>query len=391
VATTFDVVTDFNNTGTQPKAGDPFTYGTETSLNTGFTLFPNFQANGTVSVGGGVSTTDGTLANYYISEAISGPCVGEVATGGPLSFGGGAFIVPNDVLMMAPGDPPNEITVTRFTAPDKAIFDITGSFINLQQATVSVAVLVNGTTEFSGVFSGGSGGTLPFSINDVLLQPGATVDFIVDSLGNRGDDVLGLKAQITELPVPIMLDAIAGSKFTFTTLSGTAEANSSVSILDGGKPVGTVTAAADGTWSLQVELSGKGKTIHSFTETSTDGTHTISSGGVTLFAQATNQSLVGGSVDDVLIGGQNDTLAGGGGSDTFVFNPGFGKNTITDFTSQDVIAFDHTLFTHATAAQVLSQTQDTKAGAVIVVDAHDTVTLTGVHPAQLQSSNFLFF
>jgi len=41
---TFDVVTDFNNTGTQPEAGNPFTYGTETSLNTGFTLFPNFQA-----------------------------------------------------------------------------------------------------------------------------------------------------------------------------------------------------------------------------------------------------------------------------------------------------------------------------------------------------------
>ena len=99
---TFNVVTDFNNTGTQPEAGDPFTYGTETSLNTGFTLFPNFQAHGTVSVGSGQFTTDGTLANYYISGAISGPCVGEVATGGPLNFGG-QFTVPNDVLMMMPG------------------------------------------------------------------------------------------------------------------------------------------------------------------------------------------------------------------------------------------------------------------------------------------------
>src|SRR5262249_57355338 len=60
------------------RPSNPFTYGTETSLNTGFTLFPNFQANGTVSVGGPASTTDGTLANYYISQAISGPSVGEV-------------------------------------------------------------------------------------------------------------------------------------------------------------------------------------------------------------------------------------------------------------------------------------------------------------------------
>ena len=57
MTTTFDVVADFNNSGVQPTASNPFTYGTETSLNTGFTLFPNFQANGTVSVGSGQFTT----------------------------------------------------------------------------------------------------------------------------------------------------------------------------------------------------------------------------------------------------------------------------------------------------------------------------------------------
>ena len=117
---TFNVVTDFNNTGTQPEAGNPFTYGTETSLNTGFTLFPSFQANGTVSVGSGQFTTNGTLANYYITEAISGPSVGEVATGGPLNFSN-YFTIPNDVLEMMPGDPglgTPEDTVVRFTAPE---------------------------------------------------------------------------------------------------------------------------------------------------------------------------------------------------------------------------------------------------------------------------------
>jgi len=58
-----------------------------------------------------------------------------------------------------------------------------------------------------------------------------------------------------------------------------------------------------------------------------------------------------------------------------------------------VIAFDHTLFANATPAQVLSQTHDSAAGAVIVVDSLDTVTLTGVTVAQLQShaSDFHFF
>ena len=199
------MVTDFNATGIQPLAGDPFTYGTETSLNTGFTLFPNFQANGTVSVGSGQFTTDGTLANYYISEPISGPSVGRVATGGPLNFEN-FFTVPTNVLVLMPGQPSlstPEITVTRFTAPENGVFDITGSFTDLEAASVSLVVLINGVTEFSGGFSGQSSlqGTIPFSISDVYLTRGTTIDFAVDSLGDRSNDVLGLTAQITETPV----------------------------------------------------------------------------------------------------------------------------------------------------------------------------------------------
>jgi uncharacterized repeat protein (TIGR03803 family) len=184
---------------------------------------------------------------------------------------------------------------------------------------------------------------------------------------------------------PIMSNAIFNAATNMTTLSGTAEANSNVSIFDGTKLIGNATAAADGTWTLQTNATGNG--VHSYTEKSVDVFgNTISSAGVTLYAQSAKQSLQGGSGNDVLIGKPNDTLAGGGGSDTFVFNPNFGKNVISDFNvSQDVLRFDHTLFSNATASQVLSQTHDTSAGAVIVVDANDTVTLTGVSVAQLQS------
>jgi hypothetical protein len=94
-----------------------------------------------------------------------------------------------------------------------------------------------------------------------------------------------------------------------------------------------------------------------------------------------------GSGNDFLIGGNNDTSIGGAGNDTFVFNQGFGKETVADFNpNQDQLAFNHALFTQYTAAQVLSQTHDSSAGAVIVVDPHDTVTLTGVTVAQLQAA-----
>jgi uncharacterized repeat protein (TIGR03803 family) len=192
---------------------------------------------------------------------------------------------------------------------------------------------------------------------------------------------------------PIMLDAIYTPSSNITTLSGTAQANSSVSIFDEGNLIGTVTAAADGTWSLQANVAGS--RIHSYTESSTDLAGNIgSSTGVTLYTPAGHKSLQGGSGNDVLIAAPNDTLAGGAGSNMFVFNPSFGKVMVTDFNvSQDVLRFDHTLFANATASQVLSQTHDSKAGAVIVVDANDTVTLTGVTVAQLQShfSDFQFF
>lgn len=44
--------------------------------------------------------------------------------------------------------------------------------------------------------------------------------------------------------------------------------------------------------------------------------------------------LRGGAGNDSVTGGAgNDTLAGGSGADAFVFDAGFGKDTITDFTA----------------------------------------------------------
>ena len=163
-----------------------------------------------------------------------------------------------------------------------------------------------------------------------------------------------------------MLNAVSANNLT--TLSGTAEANSSVSVFDGTNLVGTVSAAADGTWSLQANV--KGNVVHSFTETSIDlAGNSVSSAGVTLYTPAANKVLTGGNGNDVLIGRPNDTLTGGPGADTLVFNPSFGKETVKDYNvNQDVLAFNHTLFANDTASQVLSQTHDFTAGAVIVVE-----------------------
>jgi VCBS repeat-containing protein len=79
------------------------------------------------------------------------------------------------------------------------------------------------------------------------------------------------------------------------------------------------------------------------------------------------------------------TIFGGGGQDTFVFRQGFGSATIGDFNvNQNSIVLDHSLFPDVAA--ILASAAAINAGhdTVITDAAHDTITLVGVTPAQLQ-------
>jgi hypothetical protein len=275
--------------------------------------------------------------------------------------------------------------------------------------------LTDGLSEVNGVFTPGSTYTITAVVNGNTYKAYVDPDGIFDansvllttlvnstfSSGHVGlyDFYSGLSFSNFSIsggsntpPVPVMLDAIHNSTTGLTVLSGTSEANSSISVYDGTKLIGTVTADANGVWNLKANVTGNN--IHSYTEKSTDlAGNTVQSAGVTLYTPSANKTLQGGAGDDVLIGGPNDTLSGKGGANTFVFNPDFGKDTITDFNpSHDVIAFAQSLFPNG-AGQVISRAHDSKAGVVIVVDANDAVTLTGITVAQLQShvSDFHFF
>jgi hypothetical protein len=230
--------------------------------------------------------------------------------------------------------------------------------------------------------------------------PGVNVEYFrIDTTGGRSDEVeIGIPFGIqladagVQLPVPFMSDVVKNPNNDLTTLSGKSEPDSTVTVFDGSKPLGTVTANGSGDWSLQTKLSSG---THQFTETATDvAGNTGNSVAVTEYATAGHKTLTGGSGYDFLIAGPNDTLIAGPGNDTFVFNPSFGKDTVVNFNpNQDQLAFNHALFAQATAAFVLSQTHDTGFGAQIVVDPHDTITLPGVTTAQLAArpSDFHFF
>ncbi|MDK3020919.1 calcium-binding protein [Pseudodonghicola flavimaris] len=115
----------------------------------------------------------------------------------------------------------------------------------------------------------------------------------------------------------------------------------------------------------------------------------------TITGNAGNDALYGGLGDDTLRGNAgNDAMNGGGGSDTFIFAAGFGHDTVNGFHAgatgdADVISISSGLI--ADYADLLSHTADAGANTVITVDASNTITLLGVHKADLDVSDFSFF
>ena len=105
-------------------------------------------------------------------------------------------------------------------------------------------------------------------------------------------------------------------------------------------------------------------------------------------------TLNGGIGKDVLEGGAGgDTLTGGRDTDTFVFKPGFGHDTITDFAvthsfstigpGHDVLQFDSTIFADATA--LFAHSADTAQGVLVTTDAGDTLLIQHATIAKLQA------
>lgn len=90
----------------------------------------------------------------------------------------------------------------------------------------------------------------------------------------------------------------------------------------------------------------------------------------------------------MLIGRPNDVLTGGAGQDRFVFNPQFGRETVTDFhPGGDLTQFDRSLFPSVDA--VLSHAAQVGADTVISLPG-EVLTLDNVALSDLGARDFLF-
>ena len=106
---------------------------------------------------------------------------------------------------------------------------------------------------------------------------------------------------------------------------------------------------------------------------------------------AGNDRLAGGDGADRLNGGLgNDRLTGGDGADVFVFDAGFGRDVITDFTRGfDKIEIGNALFANFAALQASAAT-NASGNTLITFDANNTIELVGVRVNQLTAGDFVF-
>ncbi|MDP3458115.1 MAG: M10 family metallopeptidase C-terminal domain-containing protein, partial [Hyphomonas sp.] len=101
------------------------------------------------------------------------------------------------------------------------------------------------------------------------------------------------------------------------------------------------------------------------------------------------ENAVGGAGNDRIIGNSaNNTITLGAGADTFVYAPGGGADTITDF-AVSVDRIDLTAFSSAVALAAFNGRTASSGGTLLTFGAGQTILLQGVSTGQLTQTNLV--
>jgi hypothetical protein len=208
--TVYNAVTGFNLTGTNPVPGNPWAYGTETTLGGTFAPMTVFAALG--------QPTDSV---YFFNDNLIGPAIGENTTGSTINLGGTPPLLwPTNVLLFAPGGSNNpgspNFAVVQWTAPASGTYDVSGLFMNIQESNNNVHVFAETTSGLVTVLSDSTsfdgtepyGAQVSFSATMLTINAGQTIDFVVGNNNYPGadsEDVNGLAATIQSVPEPSSL------------------------------------------------------------------------------------------------------------------------------------------------------------------------------------------
>jgi hypothetical protein len=336
--------------------------------------------NGTTKVGSSIADPSGvwTVTTSSMGNGIHSMTTKATDVAGNVSAVSGALSITIDA--QAPAAPTALDLVTASDSGASSTDNITNvttpSFTGKAEAASSVT-LYDGTTAIG---TGIASATGDWSITASALSNGK------HSITAKAADALNNVSAVSST-LPVTVDTVANAPViaggTASTLTGTGEANATVTILNGATTLGTATVSSGGKWSWSFVASGSVRTLTAF-QTDVAGNK----------SGASNSVPVGGSGADTLTStAGNDLLIGGGGADTFSFAANFGKDIIADFAVSgavhDIIKFSGNSVLNS-FANVLSHAVNVGSGVAISQDASNTLTLNNVAKTSLTSADFTF-
>ena len=206
------------NFATSPPANPSgvWSYGYETKLGSGFTIYPYHDSSGIAGV------TAWEYAQGPFGQSVSVlPAVGKNTTSSTITSG--SVQVPNNVLWLHPG-PSGQYSIVRFTAPAAGTYTISGSFSGLDNVgptTTDVHILQNGSTSLFSNNVSAFGAGPAFSVTPTL-NAGDTIDFAVGygADGNYLNDSTGLNASINQGAAAACTYTLSASSYSFGADAG---------------------------------------------------------------------------------------------------------------------------------------------------------------------------
>jgi Ca2+-binding RTX toxin-like protein len=293
-------------------------------------------------------------------------------------------------------------TYTLATNVENLTFTGTGSFTGIGNGSANIITGGAGADTLTAVQNVSGGDTLIGGAGNDTYNVVNAGDIIMELAGGGTDTVRSTSGNYT-----------LGANVENLTFTGSGNfigtGNSSANVITGGAGADILTDGLNAPGVADTLIGGAGNDIYvvnnaADTITDTNGVDTVQTT-LNTYSIASNVALenltfigtgnftgAGNIAANVITGGSgNDTLTGGAGADTFVFNTGFGKDVITDFTAgtvtgHDVLNFSSAIFATFGAMQAAA----TQVGANTVITAGaNTVTLNNVTKANLVAADFI--
>ncbi len=272
------------------------------------------------------------------------------------------------------------------------VLNLTGTLDNVVSGGNASANTLNGTAGNDIIFGFAGDDTLNGNNGNDILDGGAGKDTMAGGAGddtyyldNSGDKVTEAAGQGTDSIVTNLSSYTIDKNVENIVFNGTGAFSGR------GNDGDNLVVGAGGDDTLQGD-KGNDTLLGNAGADRLDG----GDGNDTLFGGSGNDTLLGGKGVDRLEGGNgNDILTGGEDSDTFVFRPGFGIDTVTDFATvgatHDVLEIT-TTFTSLAGIIAAGAMQQVGADTVITLDADpahlDQITLNNMKIASLTADQF---